>query len=140
MWQSARARVTEQWVLLLEIIVLPGRDRLAVRLCSSWIFVAVLKHSDQEQLGGRGFIGLILPGHIPSLREGVRQELKQELEAETTRGRGSLALSWAYAWLSFFCSLSPPAQRMVLPTVGLVLLHQLIIKSYPKACPRANLT
>ena len=50
MWQLASTEETEQQVFLLEIIILPEWDRLVVRLCSSLIFVAVIKHSDQKQL------------------------------------------------------------------------------------------
>lgn len=51
---------------------------------SSLLFVAVLKHCDQKQRGGKkGLLHLTLPVNRPSLRKS-EQEPKAGTEAETT--------------------------------------------------------
>jgi len=95
MWQVAS---TEQQVFLLEIIVLPGWDRLVVRLCSSLIFVAVIKHSDQKQRrGGKDLFGLyfqVTAHHQRKSSKNSSENLKLKL---STNACSLLALSQAYA-------------------------------------------
>lgn len=69
--------------------------------------VAVLKHCNQKQLGGRkGFIWLTLSNSSPSLRES-RGGTQAETEAES--GEHLLpTLSLAHAWSGFWHSPGPP--------------------------------
>lgn len=121
----------------------------------SFLSVAVVKHSNQKQLGGghgrrNGLFYLILPGHHLSLKE-VRQECllfcniilyqgipHQEGTTETTEA-GSLLIHVGSCSAYFYThSVGPPAYAMlpVLPPGDWALLHQ---GNPSQTCPLASL-
>lgn len=95
--------------------VLPVLPRVHITGCGE------LVSSDQKQLGlGGAFIGFLLSSHHPSSRV-VRAGTQIGARSRNHVGR----LLAGFCLVSSLCSPEPPAQGMLLPTVGWVLLHQL---------------
>lgn len=75
---------------------------MVVRLCSSLIFVAVIKHPDQKQLrGGKDLFGLyfqVIAHHQGKSSKNSSKNLKQKLSRNAC---GLLALRLLLSWISY---------------------------------------
>lgn len=84
----------------------------------NYISLAVMKHADQKQLGKKGLIWFMLPGHHPTLRE-VREGTREQEPGDSNHGGMLLAgCSCRFMLSQFFSTVQGRLPHLGWRTVG----------------------